>query len=67
MEIDLGGCLENYKYFRSKLQDSTKLLVLVKANAYGHGIENAVKLISGQGIAPSIPVEVTLITAANVG
>lgn len=30
-------------------------------------VENAVKLINGQGIAPSIPVEVTLITAANAG
>ena len=30
-------------------------------------IENAFKLISGKGIAPSIPVEVTLITAANAG
>ncbi len=30
-------------------------------------VENAVKLISGQGIAPSIPVEVTLITAENAG
>ena len=30
-------------------------------------VENAQKLISGQGIAPSIPVEVTLVTAANAG
>ena len=30
-------------------------------------VENAFKLISGKGIAPSIPVEVTLITAANAG
>jgi len=30
-------------------------------------VENAVKLISGEGIAPSIPVEVTLITAENAG
>ena len=37
LEIDLNGCLKNYRYFRSKLEDSTKLLVLVKANAYGHG------------------------------
>ena len=37
LEINLDGCLENYRYFRSKLQPSTKLLVLVKANAYGHG------------------------------
>ena len=37
LEINLGGCLENYKYFRAKLEATTKLLVLVKANAYGHG------------------------------
>ena len=30
-------------------------------------VDNAVKLIGGQGIAPSIPVEVTLITAENAG
>ena len=30
-------------------------------------VDNAVVLISGQGIAPSIPVEVTLIIAANAG
>ena len=30
-------------------------------------VDNAVTLISGQGIAPVIPVEVTLITAANAG
>ena len=34
----------------------------------GHtAIVNAFKLISGEGIAPSIPVEVTLITAENAG
>nr|CRY97117.1 hypothetical protein [uncultured prokaryote] len=37
LEISLSGCLENYGYFRSKLNPGTKLLVLVKANAYGHG------------------------------
>ena len=37
LEINLAGCLDNYKYFRSRLEASTKLLVLVKANAYGHG------------------------------
>ena len=31
------------------------------------GVENAVKLINGEGIPKSVPVEVTLITAANVG
>jgi len=36
LEINFNACLENYKYFRSRLSDSTKLLVLLKANAYGH-------------------------------
>lgn len=27
----------NYKYFRSKLKKTTKMLILVKANSYGHG------------------------------
>ncbi len=27
----------NYNYFRHKLKDTTKLMVLVKANSYGHG------------------------------
>ena len=30
-------------------------------------VDNAVKLIGGEGIAPAIPVEVTLITAENAG
>ena len=37
LELDLKGCQQNYRYFRSLLEPSTKLLVLVKANAYGHG------------------------------
>ena len=37
LELDLPNCLDNYRYFRSKLERSTRMLVLVKANAYGHG------------------------------
>ena len=37
LELNLGNCLHNFRYFRSRLQPKTKLLVLVKANAYGHG------------------------------
>ena len=37
LELRLPACLENYRYFRSRLEPGTKLLVLVKANAYGHG------------------------------
>ena len=46
LEINLNGCRDNYTYFRSKLHDSTKLLVLVKANAYGHGAEETVCALS---------------------
>lgn len=60
LEINLGGCLENYRYFRSKLQDSTKLLVLVKANAYGHGAVEFASLMEDAGadyLAVAYPVE----------
>jgi len=35
--ISRSNLFNNYSFFRSKLSLSTKLLVLVKANAYGHG------------------------------
>ena len=60
LEIDLGGCLENYKYFRSKLEASTKLLVRVKANAYGHGAVEFASLMENAGadyLAVAYPVE----------
>lgn len=60
LEIDLNGCLENYKYFRSKLQDTTRLLVLVKANAYGHGAVEFASLMEKAGadyLAVAYPVE----------
>jgi site-specific DNA recombinase len=37
LELSLPAARRNYRYFRSLLRPSTKLLVLVKANAYGHG------------------------------
>ena len=60
LEINLNGCLENYKYFRSKLEDTTKLLVLVKANAYGHGAVEFASLLEKAGadyLAVAYPVE----------
>ncbi len=60
LEISLPACLENYKYFRSKLENSTKLLVLVKANAYGHGAVQFAKLMEKAGadyLAVAYPVE----------
>ena len=60
LEINLNGCLENYKYFRSRLNDTTKLLVLVKANAYGHGAVEFATLMEDAGadyLAVAYPVE----------
>lgn len=60
LEINLKGCLDNYKYFRSKLESSTKLLVLVKANAYGHGAVEFASLMEEAGadyLAVAYPVE----------
>ena len=60
LEINLNACLDNYKYFRSKLEDSTRLLVLVKANAYGHGAVEFASLMEEAGVdylAVAYPVE----------
>ena len=60
LEINLNGCRDNYTYFRSKLHDSTKLLVLVKANAYGHGAVEFASIMEEQGadyLAVAYPVE----------
>ncbi|MBQ2112961.1 MAG: alanine racemase [Bacteroidales bacterium] len=60
LEINLDGCLENYRYFRSKLEDSTKLLVLVKANAYGHGAVQFASMMEEAGadyLAVAYPIE----------
>ena len=60
LEINLKGCLDNYRYFRNRLEDTTKLLVLVKANAYGHGAVEFASLMEDAGadyLAVAYPVE----------
>lgn len=37
MEIDLGGLVHNLNYFKACLQSTTKIMVMVKAFAYGSG------------------------------
>ncbi len=37
MEVDLGALVHNLNYFRSKLKPETKIMVMVKAFAYGSG------------------------------
>lgn len=60
LELNLKNCLGNYRYFRSKLKPSTKLLVLVKANAYGHGAVEFASMMQKAGadyLAVAHPIE----------
>ena len=60
LELDLQGCQRNYRYFRSLLDPTTKLLVLVKANAYGHGAVEFAAMMQRAGadyLAVAYPVE----------
>ena len=60
LELKLSNCLENYRYFRSRLRPETKMLVLVKANAYGHGAVEFAQMMRDAGadyLAVAYPVE----------
>ena len=60
LELDLKAATENYRYFRSLLDPKTKLLVLVKANAYGHGGVEFAAMMQRAGadyLAVAYPVE----------
>ena len=69
LEINLPNCLANYRYFRSLLCASTKMLVLVKANAYGHGIVEFASMMEKAGadyLAVAYPVEGVELRKAGV-
>ena len=60
LELNLQGCLSNYRYFRGLLKESTRMLVLVKANAYGHGAVEFASMMQRFGadyLAVALPVE----------
>ena len=60
MELNLKAAVDNYRYFRSLLEPQTKLLVLVKANAYGHGAVEFAAMMQRAGadyLAVAYPVE----------
>lgn len=60
LELNLSAATENYRYFRSLLEPRTKLLVLVKANAYGHGAVEFASMMQRAGadyLAVAYPVE----------
>ena len=69
LELSLPGCEYNYRYFRDLLRPETKLLVLVKANAYGHGAVEFARLMEKEGadyLAVAYPVEGMELRAAGV-
>ena len=60
LELSLPAARRNYRYFRSLLKPATKLLVLVKANAYGHGAVEFASMMQQEGadyLAVALPVE----------
>lgn len=60
LELRIGACRDNYRYFRGLLEPTTKLLVLVKANAYGHGAVEFAAMMQKEGadyLAVAYPVE----------
>lgn len=60
LELNLKAATDNYRYFRSLLDPRTKMLVLVKANAYGHGGVEFAAMMQRAGadyLAVAYPVE----------
>lgn len=60
LELRLPACINNYRYFRAKIEPRTKLLVLVKANAYGHGAVEFASMLQSAGadyLAVALPIE----------
>ena len=49
LQLSKSGMVQNYKYFRSLLKESTKLMILVKANSYGHGAVEFARVMEEAG------------------
>lgn len=45
LDINLDAIVHNYKFYRSKLEPSTKIICMVKADAYGAGSAEVAKLL----------------------
>lgn len=50
VEIDDAAILHNLDQVRSLLSASTRLIAVVKANAYGHGLVETAKLLADNGV-----------------
>jgi len=49
LEIDCRAIEKNYKFFRSLINSKTKLMAVVKSNAYGHGLVDFAKELKRLG------------------
>ncbi len=50
VEIDLGSLRHNVRKIKSWLGDNTKLMAVVKADAYGHGAVEISRVVSEEGV-----------------
>lgn len=69
LEINVSNIKHNLRYFRSFLSEKTKMLVLVKAYGYGHGIGDFSRILENNGIdylAVAFPNEGIAIRQAGV-
>ena len=69
LELSLDKCLDNFRYFKGRLDPSVKMLVLVKANAYGHGAVEVSSMMQRAGadyLAVALPVEGVELRAAGI-
>ena len=69
LELSLPAARKNYRYFRSLLRPTTKMLVLVKANAYGHGAVEFASMMQAEGadyLAVAMPLEGVELRRAGV-
>ena len=48
VEIDLDAIANNYAVARSFLREQTRMIAVVKANAYGNGAPQVARLLEGQ-------------------
>ena len=48
-EIDLDALADNFGTVRSRVKKSTKIMSVVKADAYGHGVENVARRLEEAG------------------
>ncbi|MBO7421750.1 MAG: alanine racemase [Spirochaetaceae bacterium] len=50
-EIDLSQIIENYRIYKNHLPEKTKVMAVVKADAYGHGDAEIAEVLQKEGVA----------------